>query len=135
MGFKRSPAYQETYLSKIYPYPKLRAKFRDFMELKRHNPMQPFGASDKHFKSGWQFDDVVPGIKHAHITHDISIVYEYKNGEIYLYGFYTHDELGTGQPPNINKQKSMATRFANQTFVEEFRAYDPYESVDTNPNI
>ena len=74
--FRRSPEYQETYLNKIKNNETLKAKFRDFMELKRHNPLQPFGSSDKPFKGDGFFSNAVPGIKHAHITHDISIVYK-----------------------------------------------------------
>lgn len=119
VGFKRSPEYLETYEKKVLPYPKIRAKFREFMELKRNDPTQIFGASDKPFRSGGNFD--ISGYKlwHAHITHDLSIVYSLRNNIIYLNGFYTHDELGTGQPPSTNKQKAMATKFANQTFKEE----------------
>lgn len=119
--FRRSPEYQETYLSKIKNNEQLKAKFREFMEVKRNNPLQPFGSSDKQFRGDGYFTAAVSGIKHAHITHDLSIVYkvEGKNPtQIYLYGFYTHDDLGTGQPPNKNRQSSMAKSFSNRTFKE-----------------
>lgn len=119
--FKRSPEYKDTYLRRIKNQPSLKAKFRDFMELKRNNPLQPFGASDKPFLGGGFFSNAVPGLKHAHINQDISIVYKIvgKNPtEIYLYGFYTHDDLGTGQPANKAKQQSMSTSFSNRKFTE-----------------
>lgn len=120
--FRRSPEYKETYLAKVNPYESVRNKFREFMELKRNDPNQAFGKSDKHFLGDGFFTQQVPGLKHAHITQDLSIVYKIsgKNPtEIYLYGFYTHDELGTGQPPNIRRQSSIAKSFRSYTFTEE----------------
>ena len=91
---------------------------KNFLTLKRHNPTVPYGSSDKPFRSDGKFGTKIPRISHAHITHDISIVYLAVNNTIYLYGFYTHDELGTGQPDNKNRQDSMATRFSNMSFSE-----------------
>lgn len=119
--FRRSPEYQETYLSKIKNNEQLKAKFREFMELKRNNPLQPFGSSDKQFRGDGYFTNAVPGLKHAHITYDLSIVYKVEGRnptEVYLYGFYTHDDLGTGQPSNKNKQSNMARSFSRRTFKE-----------------
>jgi len=90
-----------------------------FMDTKRQNPQASYGSSDKLFKSNGKFAVRVPGIKHAHITHDLSVVYKVEGNNIYLYGFFTHDELGTGQPANIRKQDAMATRFSNTEFLEE----------------
>lgn len=81
------------------------------MELKRTNPAERYGSSDKPFASKGVYNRVIPDLKHAHIDHDLSIVYAVRGGQIYLYGFYTHDELGTGQPLNPNRQKSMVSRF------------------------
>jgi hypothetical protein len=97
----------------------LRPKLEEFINLKRADVMARFGASDKPFKSGVTFTNEVPGIAHAHLTQDISIVYRiHSNNPKYLdlYGLFKHDELGTGQPHNTNRQKSMARRFANQEF-------------------
>ena len=85
------------------------------METKRNNIKTIFGSSDKPFKSKGSFGILVPGIRHAHITYDISIVYLVQNNTIILYGFFTHDELGTGTPPKINIQKSMAIKFKTLT--------------------
>jgi hypothetical protein len=74
---------------------------------------QGFGNSDKRFISGKIFNTAVPDISHAHLTHNISIVYKIEDNVLYLFGVYTHDDLGTGQPPNINKQKGKAASFAN----------------------
>jgi mRNA-degrading endonuclease YafQ of YafQ-DinJ toxin-antitoxin module len=115
--FRRSDLYKDTYLTKVLPYPSVKNKFRDFMEVKRTNPNQPFGASDKPFRSSGNFISAIPGLRHAHITFDLSIVYRVEGNQVFLYGFFTHDELGTGQPANINRQKSAATRFSNTRFI------------------
>lgn len=114
--FRRSELYKQTYLDKVLANPTLKNKFRDFMEVKRNNPNASFGSSDKPFVSVGHFAKAVPGIRHAHITHDLSVVYKVIGNEVFLFGFFTHDELGTGQPANINKQKSSARRLANQDF-------------------
>ena len=113
--FRRCDSYKQTYLQEVKPYPAVRRKFADFMELKRWNPIQPFGKSDKLFLGAGFYIKAVPNLKHAHITQDLSIVYKLDGSTIWLYGFYTHDELGTGQPPNIRIQDAMATRIANKT--------------------
>ncbi len=89
-----------------------------FLTLKRQNPMQPYGSSDKPFRSDGFFANEVPGIAHAHITHDLSVVYKMSGGVLHLFGIYSHDQLGTGQPQNVNKQKSMAAKFSNMKFSE-----------------
>lgn len=116
--FMRGELYNTTYMVKVQPYPAVRKKFRDFMDLKRNNPNAPFGSSDKTFSSDGTFNSEIPGLRHAHITFDLSIVYKVVGHQIYLYGFFTHDDLGTGQPRNINRQKSAAKRLAHQSFKE-----------------
>ena len=112
--FRRCELYKETYMSRIKPYPVLKGKLRQFMEFKRNNPNQMFGASDKPFLNQGFFTAAVPGIKHAHLNQDLSIVYKVDGSVITLYGMFTHDDLGTGQPANIRKQKSMAQRLSNE---------------------
>lgn len=88
------------------------------METKRTDPNQPFGSSDTPFRSSGHFGTQVPGLKHAHITHDLSIVYKTQGNQVFLYGFFTHNDLGTGSPANMRKQSSAATQFKNQPFSE-----------------
>ena len=87
------------------------------METKRNDPQQAFGANDKLFKTNGNFGSVIPGLRHAHITGDLSIVYLITGDIISLYGFFTHDELGTGQPPNMNRQRSSAAKFSHEKFI------------------
>lgn len=98
----------------------LKAELKEFILDKQANPYngtgptgRGFGNSDKRFISGKIFNNAVPDISHAHLTHNISIVYKIEDNTLYLFGVYTHDDLGTGQPQNINKQKGKAASFAN----------------------
>jgi hypothetical protein len=112
--------YEETKNRRIMTDGTRRAKLADFLHLKRQNPTAPFGSSDKFFEKKGYFGQLVPGLKHAHLNDDISIVYRLRGNILYLYGFYKHDDLGTGEPPNIRKQRSMATRFSHAAFAEDF---------------
>jgi hypothetical protein len=114
--------FNATKISKVFANSVARNRFggqNGFMEVKRKNPNTPFGSSDKPFVPNGKYGTAVPGLRHAHITHDLSIVYKVDGTDIYLYGFYTHADLGTGNPANLRKQDSMADRFRNATFTEE----------------
>lgn len=115
-AFMRSPLYKATYSVLIHPNPALRKKFREFMAVKRHDPYAQFGSSDTSFSSNGIFNTVIPGLRHAHLTRDLSIVYRIDHNQVYLYGFFTHKDLGTGDPRNINRQKNAVAQFTNQTF-------------------
>lgn len=112
---RSEPEYRATYMNRVYRNQATRAALRRFMGTKRQNPQQMVSAEDTPFRSDGHFGRAIPGVAHAHLGLDLSIVYLVVGRKIFLYGFYTHDELGTGQPPNINKQKSMAVRFKNVT--------------------
>lgn len=91
---------------------------KDFLTTKRDDITQSYGSSDKFFNTEGTFAKEVPGLAKAHLTHDISIVYRVKDGNVYLYGIYNHDTLGIGQPANKRRQQSMATQFKNYKFTE-----------------
>lgn len=112
--FRRCNLYKETYLYRVKPNPVIKEKLRQFMEVKRANPQQPFGKSDKPFMNAGFFTAAVPGLRHAHLTPDLSVVYKIDGEVVTLYGMFTHDDLGTGQPSNKNKQKSVAQRLSNE---------------------
>jgi mRNA-degrading endonuclease YafQ of YafQ-DinJ toxin-antitoxin module len=114
--FFRSEAYKETYLNKIRPHNGLKTKFRSFMDLKRQDPKAPFGNDDYAFTSNAPIGNAVPGLRHAHINRDISIIYRVDNNNVYLYGFYRHDDIGTGTPAKKNLQQTAATKFQSTTF-------------------
>lgn len=85
-----------------------------FKTVKEADPMAAYGSSDKPFLSDGHFS----GLSHAHLTHNISLVYRFDRGtrQIKLYGFYTHDDLGTGTPPNLRKQSTVGPRLKGQVF-------------------
>jgi mRNA-degrading endonuclease YafQ of YafQ-DinJ toxin-antitoxin module len=91
-------------------------KLAEFITAKTENPQVIFGSKDRAFTRKGHLS----GYWHAGLSNDISIVYEIStvNGEkvLDLYGLFNHDTLGTGQPANMNRQMSMATKFSNQTF-------------------
>lgn len=94
-------------------------KFKDDA-AKSGNPVQPFGARDRPFLPTGPLRNAVPNetLVHAHLLHDMNLVYSMqgRNPVVYkLYGFFTHDDLGTGQPANIKKQRQQGMRFSNQT--------------------
>lgn len=88
-------------------------KLIEFLKFKPNNPQEKFGSSDYAFGNKGNLG----GYFHAHLTFDNSVVYKIENNILYLYGVFSHDELGTGQPANINKQKSMKQKLDNQEFV------------------
>lgn len=116
--FMKCELYFATKAVRVDPFPAIRKKFRSFMEIKRQNPMAQFGSSDKTFEPDSVFGRKIPGLRHAHITYDLSIVYRVVGKQVYLYGFFTHDDMGTGQPNNTNRKLSAISRFQSQTFKE-----------------
>lgn len=122
--FLRCDMFAETAAEKTRAYPKLASKIAEFFKLKFQSPLQQFGSSDKPFKNEGNFTSHVPGLRHAHLTHDIMIVYTISGRDptlFKLYGIFSHDELGIGQPANIKIQKNMARRMSNQNFYENLR--------------
>lgn len=77
-----------------------------------------YGSNDKKFKTFGKFGTQMPGISHAHLTHDISVVYQVdrETNSIKLFGVYTHDDIGTGSTPNTNRQEQMTQRWSNMKF-------------------
>lgn len=113
--FRKCPMMMET----LKKYGALLSKMIDFQEVKKNKPMAKFGSTDYPFTGKGVFGTTVPGLAHAHLTKDISIVYRVHSKNptlIDLYGLYSHADLGTGQPANIKRQKSIATKFSNQEF-------------------
>lgn len=107
--FKTCKIFQKTFEKSSQ---QVKTKFKDFINQKSDDPMKPFGSSDYGFRNDGHFR----GLKHAKLTFDVSIVYRIESNICYLYGVFSHDELGTGQPANISKQKSMGTKLAGQEF-------------------
>lgn len=125
MVVKTCPLFDETLLRAVQLRgDTFRDSFKRFLEFKQQaaksgNPLQPYGARDKPFIPNGQLRNAVPNetLVHAHLSHDLNLVYSMtgRNPIIYkLYGFFTHDDLGTGQPANIKRQRQQGSVFANQ---------------------
>jgi len=91
--------------------------FIDFKKTKEINAMTPFGSKDRPFAGDGPFGMMKPRLIHAGMTKDISLFY-YISGQnpqvISLYGFFTHDESGIGQPAKPAIQKALVKKFGNQ---------------------
>jgi hypothetical protein len=120
---KTSELFNETLSKKILSgNKKLADRIADFLKLKKENPMKPFGKDDNVFVGNNPvLKHAIPNetLVHAKLTSDISILYTITGRDpwvIKLYGIFTHDELGTGQPPNTKRMKQAAARMSNTTF-------------------
>ena len=112
-----TPLFRETAAKYAKPGTNVLSRYADFIRTKLENPTAQFGASDKKNPDSTPMAQEVPGIRHAHLTHDISVFYTLSGANpavLRVYALLTHDEAGTGQPTNTKVQKSMGKRMANQ---------------------
>lgn len=119
--FRTCDLYKETLIDKARAYPIIGQKMQEFRQFKAANPLQSYGASDKPFIGDQIYGGTIKNIRHAHLTHDIMVVYTISGRDpimLDLYGIFSHDELGIGQPKNIKRQKAQAKRMANQQFTD-----------------
>lgn len=114
--FKPCALFNETY---IRHKSKIERAFEQFRATKSENPLAKYGGKDYPFIGEGPLGKHKPRLIHAHMTSDISIIYSLSGANptvISLYGFFTHDESGTGNPPKINLQKQLVKRISQQTF-------------------
>lgn len=112
----------ESLVTALKDTPLVLQKIEDFKRSKAAAPLAPFGSNDKSFSSEGIFKQYMPKALKAHLTSDISIIYELSGRNpttIKLYGVFTHADLGTGQPANKKIQKNMAKRLARED-IERF---------------
>jgi len=113
--FVKGSLWTESLSKAMQDTPGVENKVTDFIKTKQNNPLEPFGAKDQHFTSGGVYKKALPKARKAHLTQDLSIVYELsgKNPTVVkLIGVFSHAQLGTGQPANIKKQKQMARKLS-----------------------
>lgn len=124
--FEITPLFVETEGVHRKHLKQMKTTYAAFIAHKRQDPMAPFGGKDRAFTG----NGPLHGILHAGMTHDISLLYS-KSGKnptkITLYGFFSHDELGTGNPPKPNKQKSIRDKVDRQPVVGTFESYEYQE--------
>lgn len=114
----------ESLLSALKDSPHIIKKIEEFKAVKEANPLALFGSNDKSFASNGIYKQYLPKALKAHLTSDISIVYELSGRNpttITLLGVFTHADLGTGQPANPKIQKNMAKRLAKED-IENYLA-------------
>jgi hypothetical protein len=116
-----SPLFRETAAKYAKPGSTVLARYIEFIRTKKENPIALFGSprTDKKNPDGTPMSQEVPGIRHAHLTHDVSVFYTISGANpsvLRVYAMLSHDEAGTGQPTNYKVQKSMGKRMANQQF-------------------
>jgi hypothetical protein len=115
--FVEASCYASMTAPKIQHLPKLQAKVDEFKASKKANKMQPYGPNDNAFVGGGPISNMMPGLRHAHVTRDLSIVYALSGANptvITLYGIFSHAETGTGTPGKPDRQKSFAKFIKNQ---------------------
>jgi hypothetical protein len=59
----------------------------------------------------------MPKLHYAHLNNDLVLFYEIEGRDptvIKLYGVFSHDDIGIGQPGNIRKQKSLIQQLSHQ---------------------
>jgi hypothetical protein len=113
--FRKSQYFDKTANS----HPELKEKLASFLKLKGLDFSAPFGSSDTMFIAAGPLGKAVPGLKHAHLSRDISVIYRIHGKDprlCDLYGLFSHRDLGTGTPANAKKQKNMASSFSNTKF-------------------
>lgn len=99
--------------------PQLIQKLQEFRATKEANPMQPFGKNDTRLISTGPLGRAIEGLRHAHISQDLSLFYTLSGANphvIYQYGIFSHNESGTGNSQNIKVQKNLGKRLSNQEF-------------------
>ena len=114
--FVYSPIWQDSLVSAVKDTPNILQKIDEFRKVKSENPIANFGSNDGPFISDGIYKRYLPKARKAKLSNDMSIVYELSGVDpkiIYLYGVFTHANLGTGQPANFHKQKSMAKSLYN----------------------
>ncbi len=117
--FRHSPEYVSTLAKWAINTPHLADKIADFKRAKMENPMQPYGKNDTRMIATGPLGRAVPGLRHVHLTQDLSLFYTLggSNPHVFdLYGIYSHNESGTGNSQNIKVQKNLGKRLANQSF-------------------
>ena len=111
--------YKKTLDEKASAFPIIKKKVDEFLKFKYENPTSNYGSSDSAFVPGGPLANAVPGLRHAHISRDLSIFYTLSGNNpknLRLYAIASHQDSGTGTPSNTKRQQSFGKRLQNQTF-------------------
>ena len=108
--FLKSKSFDSTVAGRKQMMSNLEAKIEEFMATKAADPMQPFGGKDKPFGGDGPIGRAFPKMRYANLNSDLRLFYtiEGRNPTIIkMYGVFSHDDIGLGQPPSINRQASF----------------------------
>lgn len=89
------------------------AKIEEFMATKTADPLQPFGGKDKPFGGDGPIGRAFPKMRYASLNSDLRLFYSIEGRNptiIKMFGVFSHDDIGLGQPNNINRQASFIKR-------------------------
>lgn len=102
----------KTKYTKAGKWDRMLKQFERFLTAKMANPTEMWNASDK------RASNALSRFYKAHLTHDDSIIYTYDQQQniLRIYGIWSHDEMGTGQPPNYARIAKFADRLGGQVF-------------------
>ncbi len=92
------------------------AELKSFTDAKEKDPIAPYGSKDYPYRGG---DLATTKTSHALLRKDMYVIYKVsgKNPTIvYLYGFTTHEDSGTGTPPKQSKQQAFAKQLHRMKF-------------------
>jgi len=117
--FSEGPLWMESVVSARKDTINILQKIKEFMDYKSQNPLALFGGKDTPLAgvSGSPYSKYLPKARKAHLTPDISIIYELSGKNpttIKLLGVFTHADLGTGMPANKKRSEQMAKRLARE---------------------
>ena len=91
-------------------------ELKSFTDAKTVNPLAQYGSKDYAYRGG-----VLAQTKtsHALLRKDTYIIYRIAGKDptvVYLYGFTTHEDSGTGTPPKQGKQQTFSKQLDNMKF-------------------
>ena len=115
--YQKCPLFEETL---VRHGTKVMRVFEEFLKIKDVNAMQQFGSKDYPFMGPSPLGQHKPRLMHAGMTYDISLIYMITGRDphvIKLIGFFTHDELGTGQPARVKSMQRFVQRVGSQKFA------------------
>lgn len=115
--FNKSSIFDDSVRNRMQMLPAIEEKIKDFVATKSKDPMQPYGGKDKPFGGNGPIGQAFPKLRYAHLNSDISLFYtmEGRNPTIFkMYGVFSHDDIGTGQPMNIKRQKNFISKLKRE---------------------
>ncbi len=92
-------------------------ELKKFTDAKTRNPLVPYNKRDYQYKGSGPLGQTKVG--HALLHQDAYVIYKVSGKNptvVYLYGFTSHEDSGTGNPPKQAKQQAFAKQIHSMTF-------------------